>query len=61
MNPENNERHCDEAKDDGGELKFTVRNPCQGKTFESCPPFYFTISLNSQSAQQIASNTDCMG
>ena len=47
---------CQEAKEDGGEVKFYVSNPCNKKTFENCEPFYFTISLTSQTTVQ-----ECIG
>ena len=48
-NPEMSNSKCQEAKEYGGQVKFNVSNPCQGKTIESCQPFYFTIALTSQS------------
>ena len=61
MNPERDVRRCDEAKDEDGELKITVRDPCKGKSFENCPALYFTISLSPQSAQQVSGNNNCNG
>lgn len=55
--PEREDRRCKEATEDGGEVKWTVSNPCQGKTFESCQALYFTIALSSQSGTIIAN--DC--
>ena len=52
MNTGNANSKCQEAKEDGGQVKFNVSNPCQGKTIENCQPFYFTIALTSQSIFQ---------
>ena len=56
MDTGNANSKCQEAKEGGGQVKFNVSNPCQGKTIENCRPFYFTIALTSPSTVQ-----DCRG
>jgi hypothetical protein len=56
LTPEPEDRRCIEAKEESGEVKWTVKNPCQGKTFENCPAFYFTIGLSTQSGSFVGSN-----
>ncbi|CAG2181458.1 unnamed protein product, partial [Oppiella nova] len=56
---ENNEKHCREAQEDDGEVKFTITDPCRGKSFESCPGIHVTIGLSSQAITAVSAGNDC--
>ncbi|XP_054166899.1 uncharacterized protein LOC128964334 [Oppia nitens] len=58
-NAENDTNRCSEATEDGGEVTFTRRNPCQGKTFASCPALHFTIGLTTTSSSASQANNQC--
>ena len=53
MDTRNTYRKCQEAQEDGGEVKFYVSYPCYNQTFKNCEPFYFTIWLKDQSKNHI--------
>jgi hypothetical protein len=46
LKPEVTEQNCKKATKANEEVSWVEYSPCKGKTFENCPPYYFTVSID---------------